>query len=96
MHKTFVYSTLLAFVIGSTAMTTTAKSDELAQTVRLCEANPSCAHQPPDMTGVRLFKLRTNGMTISVRCAPDGSCWRMYPKRGAVPVTNMTNLLAAK
>jgi hypothetical protein len=96
MKNTKFYTALLICTASALVFTNAAKSSNLAQPIELCAANPNCKQQKPDATGRVLFTIKRTHLTVSVRCEPDGTCWRMFPKRSTQLRENLALIFTAE
>ena len=96
MYSRIIATTLLVIPLCSGLSPKSAWSDELSQTIVLCEANPNCQHGAIDRSGRVNFSVRRNDMVVRFQCEQDGDCEFVQPKGKHTEVRNVTAFLSAK
>jgi hypothetical protein len=89
--------TLVLTAIALFASTATAKSNDWAEPIKLCAANPKCKQEMPNPsgTGATHFVIRQANSVISIRCEDNRECRRVYPRGSSSAIANLTDIFAA-
>jgi hypothetical protein len=97
MKLRFATSTLVFTAFAFFASTLTAKSNDFAEPIKLCAANPKCKQELPNPsgTGAAHFVIRQANSVISIRCEDSRDCRRVYPRGASSSITNLTDIFAA-
>jgi hypothetical protein len=97
MKNCFAKSTLVLTAFAVFAPTMSAKSNDWAEPLKLCAANPNCKQQLPNPsgTGAAHFVIRQANSVISIRCEENRDCRRVYPRGASSIIGNLTDIFSA-
>jgi hypothetical protein len=98
MKHRFAKSTLVLTALAGFASTLPAKSNDWAEPMKLCAANPNCRQEMPNRTrvGAIHFTIHQANSIISIRCEDNGDCRRVFPRGASSSISSLTDLFAVK